>query len=235
MIDPIAARTPATSFIAATNLAQTAEAASANLSSGFGPAVDDRVSDALKKLAQANDIVTTLANGEATIKAADKAEKLAEAKQQLAVLKMIAEMAVASGNTRLAKAVAEQVSAIAKQLGGMGGGGAAPLSSSSASSSSSSASSSPVSSSSASSSSSSSSSSAANGSSDSGDDVQSLLALAKKIIDILRRFRNPSGKLKHAIDKAEQDVTVAQAATDTATMAATSAPTTTGTGVNVTA
>lgn len=96
----------------------------------FAPADNPAMADALKKFDESQKIVSDLAKGAKDAKAADKAARLAAAKEKLKALKLIAQMAVASGNARLAKSVAREVGAVARELGALaresgatGGGG----------------------------------------------------------------------------------------------------------------
>ena len=89
--------------------------------SGADPAtLFDWVSpEARQQFEQSQQLVTKLTEGGKQAKASDQAFRLAAAKEKLKELKMLAEMAAATGNAKLAKAVARDLATVGRQLGAL--------------------------------------------------------------------------------------------------------------------
>jgi len=169
-------------------------------------------------------LVTKLLNGAKQVKADDEAFRLAAAKEKLKELKMLAELAAATGDAKLAKSVAKDLATVSRQLGTLAqdvaqGGGPASSASSAASSDGSGGAdtaTTPAAATTATASGASTATTTPSGASSSATDEQTVMAEihslaveAKKILDYLRSAPHLRGKADKELAVAAKDVTAA--------------------------
>ena len=246
MTEVQAARMPASQSYTMVPAASAAAAASAQSAGVAAPATVITLSpEARQQYLDGQQVVAKLTDGAKQVKAADQAFRLAAAKEKLKELKMLAELAAATGDAKLAKSVAKDLATVSRQLGVLAQdvtqGGAAPASSDSASSSTASADGSATAP-----------ATTASGATATGTpgataptatDAQSVMAEihslaleAKKILGTLRAAPHLRGKADKELAAAAKDVT--QAVTDTAdgldgSAGITATAASTGTSVNL--